>query len=925
MSERAPPLDLADVSLAEHVERLQEHYRTAWEQAEPDGPEPSAESYLDEITRSARAMLQARLRGVEREQRLRLSQQTRVHPRAVTQSPDAAWGSAPGNAAPARAAAVPAAAEAETIFPEHRDDPSGAGSALSEAVARSAPPGYQLFGEIGRGGMGVVYKARQVRLDRVVALKMILAGANARPIELARFRNEAQAIARLHHPHIVQIYEVADQDGLPYFALEYVGGGNLAWKTAGQPQPVAWAARMTETIARAVHYAHEHGILHRDLKPANILLTEDGAPKITDFGLAKKLDEGPSQTRTGIVVGTPSYMAPEQARGASREVGPASDVYALGALLYDLLTGRPPFQGESATQTLLRVLQADPVPPRQFQPSVPRDLETICLKCLEKEPQRRYATAGEMADDLARFLAGDSIRARPTGPAERLWRWARRNPRVAALGAAVAVLLVAVAIVSATAAVRIEQARETAVQAQQTAEDREADTRRALTEAKTARKAEEAALKEAQTNADLANEQAGLALETFSRVIALVRDQLKDTPGTQQLRQAIAKEAMDNLGRIPPKLASSSRANRRRAEAHYIIGKIYLDLGRPKEARPHFEQSLAILDTLPSEEGNQAFSRASHRESETRKQWTTVLQSLGDACRHMGDPGAAREYYTRAEARVRAAFTEASRADRVDLVILVGIGADLATLMVKLGHVSAPDDARRMFEEALSLRTQVESNPLGRLTRPSATRDVWIVYNLLGDLSLKVGDAQAAEAHYQQGLKRAEKLYLATPDGLRARQDRAISFGKLGGAVARQNRANEAARFYARALDEMRLLIKDDRENLRLVGELALLLAHSGAHAEASQRAEDLHRLAPQNDNNLYNVACCYSLCAAAAERVRPEADTALRRRYLDAALKALGEAIFHGFRDRALLDDDPDLKTVRDEPGFKALIQRVR
>jgi tetratricopeptide (TPR) repeat protein len=303
---------------------------------------------------------------------------------------------------------------------------------------------YEILGELGRGGMGVVYKARQAGLNRLVALKVVLAGAHVGEVQLARFYAEAEAVAGLQHANIVQIYEVGTHDDLPYFSLEYVDGGSLAQKLDRKPQPPKEAARILAAIVRGMVCAHDHGIIHRDLKPANVLLTKDGVPKIADFGLAKRLESDSSQTKSGTLMGTPSYMAPEQAAGKTKEVGPLSDLYALGAILYEMLTGRPPLVGTTVIETLDLVQKKEPLPPSKLQPGVPRDLETICLKCLQKEPDKRYASAHALAEDLAHFLAGEPIRARPVSGAERLWRWCKRNPRVATLtGIAAALLLTA--------------------------------------------------------------------------------------------------------------------------------------------------------------------------------------------------------------------------------------------------------------------------------------------------------------------------------------------------------------------------------------------------------------------------------------------------------------------------------------------------
>jgi WD40 repeat protein len=327
----------------------------------------------------------------------------------------------------------------------------------------TSPPGYVIERELGAGGMGVVYLARQEGLDRPVALKMIRSGTLAGAEEVARFVTEAQVLARLRHPHIVQVFEIGQHQGQPFFSLEYCPGGSLKDRLAGTPLPAVEATRLVLELAQAVAHAHAQGILHRDLKPANVLLDETGSPRIADFGLAQRLDADSTLTHTGAVMGTPAFMAPEQARG--EKVGTSADLYALGAILYACLTGRPPFQGATVQETLEQVRTREPAPPRQLNPSVPRDLETICLKCLHKEPARRYRSTQELADDLGRFRNGEPIQARPVSSLERAWLWTRRNPVLAGMTSLAALALVAAlgiaiafAIVKSWDATRLQEA-----------------------------------------------------------------------------------------------------------------------------------------------------------------------------------------------------------------------------------------------------------------------------------------------------------------------------------------------------------------------------------------------------------------------------------------------------------------------------------
>ena len=410
-------------------------------------------------------------------------------------------------------------------------------------------PGYEILNELGRGGMGVVYRARHLRLNRLVALKMILAGSHAGPAERDRLRAEAEAIARLHHPGVVQVYEAGECDGLPFIALELCLGGSLDRLLATGPLPPRDAARLVEGVARGVQAAHAAQVVHRDLKPANVLLGADGAPKVTDFGLAKCLD-GSGQTGSGAILGTPAYMAPEQAAGRGKEAGPAADVYSLGAILYECLTGRPPFQAATAMHTLRQVLANEPVAPRRLNPALPRDLETVCLKCLRKEPGRRYASAADLADDLIRFLGNRPILARPVGPLARGWRWCRREPALALALAGSAAVLIAATVVSTLFAL---QAR-----ADRTQAEGSADT--------------------ARQEADRANDALERAMKSHDRQIWMIeRDMLTrgklDARSERLLRDAVAefRGLIDRNSDKPEVRHRNGLAHLRLGELHYLL------------------------------------------------------------------------------------------------------------------------------------------------------------------------------------------------------------------------------------------------------------------------------------------------------------------------------------------------------------------
>ena len=456
------------------------------------------------------------------------------------------------------------------------ESPHGAPAADGEPEGVTTPglerfiaPGFKILGELGRGGMGAVYKAWQVRLKRVVALKVIRADAYADIGAAARFQAEAEAAARLQHPNIVPVFEVGEHEGMGYLVLEYEAGGGLDRRLAGMLQDPNDSAVLIETLARAIHYAHQNGIVHRDLKPANVLLTEDGIPKISDFGLAKLLERDDRLTQVGDILGTPSYMAPEQIRGSSDGITPATDVYALGAILYEMLTGRPPFKGTTPLSTMEQVSSIEPLSPGKLQRHTPRDLDIISLKCLQKDPHRRYATALELADDLRRFLNRQPILARRTPAWERAWKWARRRP-----SAATAILSIVCAIMLILGGALYHNAR----------------LRVAV---RTAQAAEQAS----RNNEQGALEQRNLAIQAFKELVYGVQEKLAQTPATRAVRGALLDTAITGLEQISRSTAGSP-PDLSQAVAHQKLGDMYRVIGRYADASGHYATSRKLAEDL---------------------------------------------------------------------------------------------------------------------------------------------------------------------------------------------------------------------------------------------------------------------------------------------------------------------------------------
>ncbi len=652
-----------------------------------------------------------------------------------------------------------------------------------DSLSASFPsiPGYEILAELGRGGAGVVYKARQTALDRIVALKVLASGLSAGPIELRRFQSEAEAVARLRHPHIVPIHEVGQADGRPYFVLEYLPGGSLAARLEKQPAQPGQAADMVRTLARAIHYAHQNGIIHRDLKPGNILLDADGTPKVADFGLARRLDLEEAALRdrltpSGVIMGTPSYMAPEQADGRTRHLGPAADIYALGGILYEMLTGKPPFLGVSLTETLLQVLEAEPIAPRRLSPHVPRDLETICLRCLQKHPASRYSSAEALADDLGRFLGGQPILARPVGRGERFLKWTRRRPAQAALLVVVVLSLILGTMGVVWHQIQLGYKNESLRQA---LADEERQRRRNLELLRLTLEVEEAygnyldeKLQPLPHLTDLRRQLLERRLAFYKPILEREPDdpQMRQTQGLAQLAVGVIQQRLERFDRAEqsyraalkqldlPKEEASANSRRAHALTCVQFGTL-LNVSRRDEEAGRFlqegEQLLEkLVDEFPDSENQHALALAYHNRA--------VFLS------RMGQTEAAKRGYERA-IRIRRQSIEDDAGDERHPRELAGSYINLAALEMK--HQRSPQAREELLHAEALLR--------------ALPRDVENRY-LLAGVYLNLGivektlDPERAGEHWMQSLALWTALVEEFPEVAAYRRGEASTDFQLG-------------------------------------------------------------------------------------------------------------------------------------------------
>jgi eukaryotic-like serine/threonine-protein kinase len=732
---------------------------------------------------------------------------------------------------------------------------AGNGFAPPPAAPERGFGDYEILREAARGGMGVVYKARQRSLNRVVALKMIRDGEWATPQDVHRFRLEAEAVAQLDHPNIVPVYEVGEWraagTGAPvhYFSMKWIDGGTLAdllasgrWSAAGKEGQRA-AARLIAQAARAVHYAHQRGILHRDLKPANILLGGGGQtpgngrpgpgdgtdrlggdgsallpgpgslfPLITDFGLAKRLSADEPLTQTGVAVGTPSYMAPEQASPAPGRAGRggagltmAADVYSLGAILYELLTGRPPFRGETMLDTLRELLEREPERPRAFNPRLDRDLETICLKCLQKDPGRRYPSAEAFAEDLERFLAGEPIQARPVGAPERVWRWCRRNPALAATS-----LLAALALPAALALlglIAVNESRHSALLKEEALKYRlkHDEAQGHLRDAERQRAEAEKQRLAAVKHSNEADRQREREEQSFRQAHRAVNDfytrlagDLQTKSGLQPLQKKLLEAALGYYRNFLNQRKDDPRLKRELADAQFSVAHISSEVGSRVEAAAAYSKALAIYEELLRDKPGNVTLRI--KAADACYGLARMLSVTGRPKEALAQHGRAREYY---QALLRDHPNHPGA-----LAGLSDIHGALGAMHRQAGRLAEAYEATR---EAVAIREKLARDDPRDSRRQGALA---LYYNNLGVIESHLGRQDAALKSYEKAKLIRERLVRKDPRGSRPRMGLAASYRDIGLTYRLKGDPKKAMEFLQKAR-EMRAQVA--QENPRLM------------------------------------------------------------------------------------------------------------
>jgi tRNA A-37 threonylcarbamoyl transferase component Bud32/tetratricopeptide (TPR) repeat protein len=652
---------------------------------------------------------------------------------------------------------------------------------------------YQVIETIAKGGMGIVFKARQRKLNRIVAIKMILAGQFADRADVERFYTEAEAAAALSHPNIVRIYEIGEVQGQHFFSMEYIEGHSLADLVRENPLAPRRAAEVVRTIAETMQFAHEKGIVHRDLKPSNVLVDAQQRPLITDFGLAKHQENESQLTVSGAVIGTPSYMPPEQAEGKGSLIGPRSDLYSLGAILYELVTGRPPFRAASPFETIRQVIQDEPLSPRLVNPGVPMDLETICLKCLQKDPARRYATSQDLADELGRFLRGEPILARPIGSLARLWRLCRRYPVAASAIAAAVLLLVTTAVVSTSASIV---------------------TARALA-------ASEQSLRDAMQ-----------VVEDFLTKVS--EDTLLNQPGLQPVRRELLEKALAYYQKFLRQRANDPRVQRELAGAMFRVGQITELLESPDKALPSYEEARTMQTAqLARRPGD----------PELLKALGNTLNAIGTVRVKQKEYDAARQEYREAIAvRQRLASADPSNGEYQRVLANTCMNLGLAAF-----NAGAQAAAREQLDESQRIRAAaLAASPPGE-TELKLRCDLGKGHFSLGNLAAAGDDRAAAIAEFTAAVAEFERVVAVRPEDLDNQKLLATCYRRLGDLQGDQPEV--ARRWYSQALARLTPLARKNPDVVDYQTEQAgIYMNLAGMELDAGNAGAGLAALASARD-----------------------------------------------------------------------------
>lgn len=814
-------------------------------------------------------------------------------------------------------------------------------------------PGYRIDAVLGRGGMGVVYLAHQIGIDRPVALKMVLSGIHSSRTLLDRFLAEAKAVGRLKHENIVQIFDSGWHENLPYFSLEFVDGPPLSQKIGAEPMDPVEAARLVAPLADALQYAHSQGIVHRDVKPGNVLLTSQGVPKLADFGLAKQLEDNSDLSRTGDVIGTPGYMAPEQARGQTDITG-SVDIYGLGGLLYCALTGRPPFMAAKSVDTIIQVLEQEPVTPSRLQPGVPKDLETICLKCLQKDPAQRYASAGDLADDLNRFIQGEPIAARPVGKIERGYRWARRKPRIAGLVATATISALLLMIGGPIAAGVIYAQKNEVEQAK-----RKADTNATLAKQSAADAIASALLAEnneqlAIRNANAAEAQGKNAIDALKSLVFEVQRTMRDKPGLQETRLALLSVAQEGVKRLDGSTTLAKAASIETAGICRRLGDLNYEFGRVENARLLYQQCLQSLQELdkngklPSQGRRHNYSTvyallmtACHRlgqltqarqygelcleqrrawveekpgDEDVRQNLAATLGDLGLLAQDQGDMETAHRLLKESE-QMRREYVQRRPGDLEPVTQWIGARRALAKHAFQTGdRAEAIDKIQAVIQEQTQLASQYAYDI-------SYRANLATFHNDLATFELYADRYPEAMARYQSGIQTLRNLIEEDPKNFSLKEKLGTSLYGLAVAQSLAGITDEAAKSLTECL-EIRTLAKDlDPTNLARQVRWLLTSARAGNLSDTVALASAA-KAQMDNDAGMYfNLAGVYAQFLAAAKRGSPLPPQVTQEDLAKESLSLIERAYDLGFRRSTDFKMDPDLAPIRGLPGDPAKV----